>query len=343
VTATVEVLGGDKRTSPARENLCRSVPFTAVRAETGNGDGRTFTGYGAVFNQPTRIDSIYEGTFDEQIALGAFRKSIRETTPKFQFDHGRHPLIGSVPIGVINDIHEDEQGLYVQARMGEHIIIDLIREALATGAIDGMSFRFDVVRDEWRDREGTIVKPGDVDRILFYGEQPERQPLLRTLKEVKVAEVGPVVWPAYAGTSATVRSDEPITIYPDRLHEPGQRKLLAEAVLRAEAVDSTPEEGEIPATVGDKETPTSRDGESSEDEPRDTAGEAAVEHSGEDTDTPQPTERAGEHLSDAETDDSAPPTDEVDAARAAEVERLYTAALSEVQKARDATPPMKGL
>lgn len=195
--------------SPPRIDLCRSVSFETVRAADGdaNGDGLTFQGYGAVFSSPTRIDS-WEGCFDEQIAPGAFWKSLEERTPKFQFDHGRHPLIGSVPIGAIADIHEDERGLFVQARLGKHMLIDLIREAISTGAIDGMSFRFSVVNDEWRDRDGNLVKPDDVDTIL-YGGAPERAPLLRTLKEVKLLEVGPVVWPAYGNTTAAVRATGP--------------------------------------------------------------------------------------------------------------------------------------
>lgn len=329
------------KTPPAdakrRENLLRTVSFTALtRSEGEDGDGRTFIGYGAVFNEPTRIDS-WEGCFDEIIAPGAFRKSLRERTPKFQFDHGRHPLIGSVPIGGITDIHEDDRGLYVEARLGKHILIDLIREALTptdqggTGAIDGMSFRFSVVRDDWRDVDGKAVKPEDVRRILYYGEQPERAPLTRTLKEVKIAEVGPVVWPAYGGTSAAVRSaDDPIVIHPDRLHEPEQRKLLAEAVLRAEAVDSTPDEG------------TPDDGDTSEDEPQDTAEGAAVEHSGDDTDSPRSTEQAGEHDSDTESDSTQSESDEQ---RSAEVEDdvVFTDALSEIRSALELNPPMKGI
>jgi uncharacterized protein len=191
---------------PPRTDVCRSVPFTLTRDGESDDDGLTFEGYGAVFNSPTRIDS-WEGTFDEQIAPGAFRKSLSERTPKFQFDHGHHPLIGSVPIGAITDIHEDDRGLYVQARLGQHILIDLIREAISTGAIDGMSFRFSTVRDSWQDRNGKPVKSDDELRRLLYGEEPERLPLLRTLKEVKVAEVGPVVWPAYSDTTAGVRSN----------------------------------------------------------------------------------------------------------------------------------------
>lgn len=314
--------------TPPRDDVCRSVPFTVTRNDDEPGDGRSFMGYGAVFNSPTRIDS-WEGTFDELIAPGAFRKSLRERTPKFQFDHGHHPLIGSVPIGVISDIREDDNGLYVEARLGQHILIDLIREALDTGAIDGMSFRFSVVRDEWRDAEGKVVRPDELSEALWSGS---RGILVRTLKEVKVAEVGPVVWPAYADTTASVRSGVPIPatgiveIDRERLHEPEQRARLAELLLCADAaVDGAPERGD-----------------SSDDEPQDTTEpqdtpdgavehEVAVEHSGEDTDTPQPTEEAGEHEPEPETED---PADED--------ERLFIDAVNEVRTALESTPFTKG-
>lgn len=310
--------------TPPRDDVCRSVPFTLTRDGSGS-DGLTFEGYGAVFNSPTRIDS-WEGCFDEQIAPGAFRKSLRERTPKFQFDHGQHPLIGSVPIGTISDIHEDDRGLYVTARLGKHIVIDLIREAISTGAIDGMSFRFSVVRDEWQDNAGKTVSAAEMEQIMCNGDPEQRGPLLRTLKEVKVAEVGPVVWPAYSDTSASVRSGT-VTLDRARLHEPEQRKLLAELLLRADAVDDAPERGE------------------SNEEPQDTP-DGAVEHSNEDTDaprstpdgagehaadTPPPTEEAGEHESGSRSEDS---THEDD---------LFTVALAEVRTALELNPPiMKG-
>ncbi|ROZ89005.1 HK97 family phage prohead protease [Gordonia sp. OPL2] len=309
----------------ARADLQRSVPFTVVRDAEGNGDGLTFEGYGAVFNSPTRIDS-WEGTFDEQFAPGAFRKSLRERTPKFQFDHGRHPLIGSVPIGKITAISEDERGLHVESRLGRHIIIDLIREAIESGAIDGMSIRFTVVREEWRDKMGVVVPASEVDHLLWSPD--ERGPLLRTITEAKLDEVGPVVWPAYQDTTASVRSAEPVTIAPDRLHEPEQRKMLAELLLRAESADS--------ASPPDS-------GGSSEDEPQDTADQVAVEHSDEDTEPPQgtATEAAAEHGSDSPTEEAHPaPTDDVDAARSAETDRLFAEALAEVANTRDATPPI---
>ncbi|WP_341266965.1 HK97 family phage prohead protease [Gordonia malaquae] len=306
----------------ARADLCRSVPFTRSE-DDGRGDGRTFRGYGAVFNSPTRINS-WEGTFDEQFAPGSFRKTLSERTPKFQFDHGRHPLIGSVPIGTITSIVEDTRGLDVEARLGKHMLIDLIQEALSTGAIDGMSIRFSVVREEWRDESGALVAPEDVDMHL-WNPSPDRGILMRTILEAKLDEVGPVVWPAYADTTAGVRSASPVTIDPARLDEPEQRRLLADLLLRADAAQEQ----------------STREGASSTDEPQDAV--EVVAHSDEDTDSPSDTAEVAGHETEPTEDAPAPPTDAVDEARAAEIDRLYSEALSEVRTMRESTPPMNGV
>jgi hypothetical protein len=64
-----------------------------------------------------------------------------------------------------------------------------VREAIQSGAIDGMSFRFSVVRDQWADGK----------------KMPSR-----TINEVKLYELGPVVFPAYAATSVGVRDAEDV-------------------------------------------------------------------------------------------------------------------------------------
>lgn len=193
--------------SAPREGLLRSVPFQIIRAEgdDAEGDGLTLSGYAAVFGQRTRIDS-WEGLFDESIRKGAFRKSIRERMPVMQFDHGRHPLVGSIPIGAIQDLREDDQGLFVSARLSDNWLIEPVRQAIAEGSIDGMSFRFTVVREEWRDKDGKLVKPEEVGNLLW--SPSDRGPLRRELIELKVPELGPVVFPAYEGTSVGVRARE---------------------------------------------------------------------------------------------------------------------------------------
>ncbi|MEU0667182.1 HK97 family phage prohead protease [Streptomyces lavendulocolor] len=189
---------------PAARDLERSAPFLFQRAEgDGDGDGRTLSGYAAVFGQDTEIDS-WEGHFVETIRKGAFRKTIRESTPVMQFDHGRHPLIGSLPIGSITDLREDDQGLYVEGRVSDNWLMQPVRDAIAEGSVNGMSFRFEVVREEWRDVNGKLVRPDEVLDLLWM--PGDRGPLRRELIELKCRELGPVVFPAYAGTSVSVRA-----------------------------------------------------------------------------------------------------------------------------------------
>lgn len=165
-------------------------PFELVRSD--DGDGLTLEGYAAVFNSPTRISS-WEGDFTEVIAPGAFKHTIRNSRPVMQFDHGQHPLIGSLPIAAIQRLKEDTRGLHVQARIFDNWLTEPLRDAIRSQAIDGMSFRFAVVKDSW--------EHGKKDSV-------------RTLHEVKLYELGPVVFPAYSDTSVALRSLERVTGLP---------------------------------------------------------------------------------------------------------------------------------
>ena len=166
-----------------KNNLCRAASFE-LRASPDTADGLTLEGYAAVFDTPTRIDS-WEGMFDETIARGAFSKTIKERTPVLQFDHGHDIATGSVPIGAIEKLSEDAHGLFVRARLHDNARVEPIRQAIESGAIDGMSFRFRVIRENWDDS-------GDIPH--------------RTVTEVELFELGPVVFPAYASTTVGVRS-----------------------------------------------------------------------------------------------------------------------------------------
>jgi uncharacterized protein len=186
-------------------DLMRSLPFTVTRADDEAGDGLTLEGYAAVFGEWTDIDS-WEGSFREQFRKGSFRKSLRERTPMMQYDHGRHPTIGSIPIGRYDSLAEDEQGLHVVGRLSDNWLIEPVRDAVRDGGVTGMSIRFAVIRDEWRDAAGKLVKPDELMELLW--SPGDRGPLERTIIEVRLLEAGPVAWPAYEGTSVGVRARE---------------------------------------------------------------------------------------------------------------------------------------
>jgi len=225
-------------TTIAKEGLERSVPFLFRDNENSpQGDGLTLTGHAAVFNQDTQIDS-WEGRFLETIAPGAFKKTVRERTPVLQFDHGRHPLVGSIPIGSIESLSEDSEGLYVEARMADNWLMEPVRDAIKNKSIKGMSFRFEVIRELWEDNAGKRINdPDELMRLLW--DAGERGPLKRTLKELKVHELGPVVFPAYEGTSVGLRSKQLARKFAEdqELTRYARRMLALDEAPKLEAVD----------------------------------------------------------------------------------------------------------
>ena len=220
--------------------LERQAAFTLTRAdEDVTGDGLTLEGHAAVFNEPTTIDS-WEGHFEEVISPGAFKRTIDRKGPRgirLQFDHGSHPLVGSIPIGSLTELKEDDHGLFVRARLHDNWLIQPVRDAIRDGSVSGMSFRFRVVKEEWDDS----------------GDLP-----VRTLREIELFEVGPVVWPAYDQTSVGVRAQEIAAA----LMDPEQRVAVARALLAG-----TSDDGDEPSPDPDEPVPSDDPDESRDDEP----------------------------------------------------------------------------
>lgn len=169
------------------DDFIRSLPFTFTRDADAPGDGLTLEGYAAVFNSATRI-SDHLGDYDEMIVPGAFKQTLRAKTPVLMFEHGQHPLYGSLPIGAISELEEDPTGLFLRARLFDTWLNDPLASAIRDKALNGMSFRFSVPpgKDSW--------------------EKQRNGGQLRTIREVKLYELGPVVFPAYADTTLALRS-----------------------------------------------------------------------------------------------------------------------------------------
>jgi uncharacterized protein len=126
------------------ENQMKKIIDYPLSLKSCHADG-SFSGYASVFGV---IDS--QG---EEVAWGAFRHSLKEWSdrskmPKLLWQHDYRQ-----PIGLWQDIHEDNHGLYVQGQL----LLDLAqaREAyslLKNGIVDGLSIGFTTVKS--RRKEG---------------------------------------------------------------------------------------------------------------------------------------------------------------------------------------------
>ena len=203
-----------------RDSLLRKVSFRAEAT-----DGLTLEGYAAVFDDPAMIDS-WEGTFRERIMPGAFTKTISERSPVLMFDHGQHPMVGSIPIGTITALREDSHGLYVKAKLNDNWLVEPVRDAIRGGSIDGMSIRMSVIKDDWSVGQDHVAS--------------------RTINEVALAELGPGVFPAYENTNVSVRSREVLTA----LTDPEVRGEIARAFASGTDVSSAADSSEDEPTPG---------------------------------------------------------------------------------------------
>lgn len=222
---------------PAMVDVVRMVPIgtAALETRTDDGDeaGRRLVGYAAVFNQWAEINSFWEGHFLERLDPAAFTKTIAERGDQIKvlYDHGFDPSIGNKPLGKPDIMMPDARGLWTETPLARTSYNDDLLELLRVGAIDGMSFRFQVIRDEWNDEPS----PSDVNPKGI----PER-----TIKELRMFEFGPVTFPAYEATTAGVRGGPAYQAW--RQHRSSQR-VPDDAAERTSSKDNgdTPPEGHL--------------------------------------------------------------------------------------------------
>ena len=137
-----------------------------------------------------RVSSMFEGNFFEQVAPGAFDKTIAEDRDGMRvlFDHG-FDTIGNKVLGMIKELRNDS---YYEVPLFDTSYNRDLYPGLKAGAY-GASFRMRVEADEWDEEP----EPSDFN--------PKGDPL-RTITRAKVMEFGPVTFPANPGATAAVRS-----------------------------------------------------------------------------------------------------------------------------------------
>jgi len=177
-------------------DVVRALSAAPELRGAGEGDDSigTLSGHFSAFNNWYRVSSVWEGEFLEQIAPGAFAKTIAEDRGGMRvlFDHGFDPTLGNKVLGPIRELREEDAGGYYEVPLYDTSYNRDLLPGLKGGQY-GASFRMKVEADDWDD------KPGVSDF------NPNGVPL-RTITRSKVMEFGPVTFPANPQASATVRS-----------------------------------------------------------------------------------------------------------------------------------------
>jgi HK97 family phage major capsid protein/HK97 family phage prohead protease len=215
------------------------IEIRAASAAPAIADGARprITGHFARFGGPgNEIDSAVEGRFLERIEPGAFARTLKNNGASIRmiFQHGRDPEIGDKPIGAPDVLREDAFGPYFEGDLFDSVPA-LVVDGLRAGQY-GISYRFSVLDEEW-DHSG---KRSDVN--------PSGLPV-RTIRQARVYEFGPVTYPADPGADYSVRAitladlEAPTAPEPEPAPAPEPAAThLGEAREAAPTIASTPEE-----------------------------------------------------------------------------------------------------
>jgi HK97 family phage prohead protease len=145
---------------------------------------RTIEGHAAVFNK----NSAPMWGFVEQVAKGAFTRSIKEDDVRALFNHDPNLILGRNTAGTLR-LAEDDEGLAVEIDPPDTQVARDLLVSLERGDISQMSFGFYTRKDEWTyDEAGGLAT--------------------RTLLDCQLFDVSPVTFPAYPDTDVAVRSLE---------------------------------------------------------------------------------------------------------------------------------------
>lgn len=156
-----------------------------------SGEPTRLVGYAAVFNQETVIRMSPSEAWREMVAPTAFDEAMGRDDVIAAVNHDHHKLLGRTASGTLT-LSVDARGLRYDIALPNTQLGQDTLEQVRRGDLRGSSFKFSVPED------GIRVVPGS-------SRHASGLPLVM-LERVKLFDVGPVVFPAYVGTTVSARS-----------------------------------------------------------------------------------------------------------------------------------------
>ena len=152
-----------------------------LRVEQSEDAKPKIVGYAAVFNSLSHD----LGGFRETISPGAFTRTIRDGADvRALVDHNPTLILGRNKSGTLT-LKPNQKGLLVEIDPPDTQAARDIIESMRRGDVDGMSFAFRTVHDDWHIEDSTPI---------------------RELLDVELLDVSVVTYPAYPATEVAVRS-----------------------------------------------------------------------------------------------------------------------------------------
>jgi len=146
-----------------------------------DGEKKTLRGYAAVFDKLSK--PLYG--FREKVKRGAFKESVKGGNIRALWNHNTDMVLGSTKNNTLR-LEEDDKGLRFELDLPDTQYGRDAAVSVSRGDVDGMSFAFNVRKQEW--------------------DETDLANVVRTLVDVELHEVSPTAFPAYPQTKVVARS-----------------------------------------------------------------------------------------------------------------------------------------
>jgi len=162
----------------------RFIDIKEIRAE---GEGMIVEGYPIVFD----VETVVGGWFREKVSKGAATPAFARSDEIFLFNHDSNIPLARKSNGTL-EVSEDDHGVKIKADLSRSSAGPGVYNDIKNGLITGMSFAFQIEREEWTNGDETTLD-------------------MRDIKEFKqIFDYSPVTYPQYSQTEIQARSAEEI-------------------------------------------------------------------------------------------------------------------------------------
>jgi len=185
-----------------RELLSSEIEIREVE-----GGLRTITGY-AVKWEMKSVTMGYWRRFKEQFKRGAFTDSLTQDDQLALWSHDYSQVLGRTKNGTLR-LFEDEIGLRFELDLADTTLGDDTYKTIKRGDVDGVSFGFQMVKEEW--------------------DESNPDNIVRSVTKAKLVEISPVAFPAYPDSQVSARSHDP---YKQFVDERNQKDLRQKLILK---------------------------------------------------------------------------------------------------------------
>ncbi|MED0939599.1 HK97 family phage prohead protease [Bacillus mobilis] len=168
---------------------------------------RTITGY-AVKWEMKSVTMGYWRRFKEQFKRGSFTDSLTQDDQLALWSHDYSQVLGRTKNGTLR-LFEDEIGLRFELDLADTTLGDDTYKTIKRGDVDGVSFGFQMVKEEW--------------------DESNPDNIVRSVTKAKLVEISPVAFPAYPDSQVTARSHDP---YKQFVDERNQKDLRQKLILK---------------------------------------------------------------------------------------------------------------